>query len=162
MTMEDLRDWVLQRFTPAVMVVSSPAAEALCQDENGLTVVDLLRPYGFLHQLSGELQCSGTPCPLALSHDSLFGCAHACTVSCRRVTGVSGIIMSSKVLACTPCQSECRDSCISWWRCSAGADRGRARLQDTGVQGPVLSGGHDVPAGAGGAACACMDDVNKT
>ena len=52
--MEDLREWILQRFTPAVMVVSSPEAEALCQQENGLTVVDLLRPYRFLHQLSGK------------------------------------------------------------------------------------------------------------
>ena len=50
----EFRDWILERLTPAVMVISSPEAESMCQEKNGLTVVDLLRPYGFLHQLSGE------------------------------------------------------------------------------------------------------------
>lgn len=51
----EFREWILERLTPAVMVISSQEAEEMCQEKNGLTVVDLLRPYGFLHQLSGEL-----------------------------------------------------------------------------------------------------------
>ncbi len=51
----EFREWILERLTPAVMVISSPEAEEMCQEKNGLTVVDMLRPYGFLHQLSGEL-----------------------------------------------------------------------------------------------------------
>jgi hypothetical protein len=54
----DLREWILERVTPVVMVVSSPEAEKLCQEKNGLTVVDLLRPYGIFHQLSGKLRSS--------------------------------------------------------------------------------------------------------
>ena len=51
----DLREWIGEQITPAVMVISSPEIEALCQESNGLSMVDLLRPFGFLQQLSGEL-----------------------------------------------------------------------------------------------------------
>ncbi len=50
----EFREWILERLTPAVMVISSQEVEEMCQEKNGLTVVDMLRPYGFLHQLSGE------------------------------------------------------------------------------------------------------------
>lgn len=50
----ELREWILERLTPVIMVVSSPEAEEMCQKLNGLTVVDLLRPYGIFSQLSGE------------------------------------------------------------------------------------------------------------
>ncbi|KAK9916791.1 hypothetical protein WJX75_007099 [Coccomyxa subellipsoidea] len=55
----EFRDWILERLTPAVMVISSPEAESMCQEKNGLTVVDLLRPYGFLHQLSVPVRTVG-------------------------------------------------------------------------------------------------------
>lgn len=66
----DFREWISDRLTPAVMVVSSPEAEDMCQEKNGLSVVDLLRPYGFLHQLSGEhlMDSSRGFCCLVSSH----------------------------------------------------------------------------------------------
>ena len=55
----DLKEWIAEQITPAVMVISSPEIEALCQESNGLSMVDLLRPFGFLQQLSGELAIAG-------------------------------------------------------------------------------------------------------
>ncbi|KAK9823583.1 hypothetical protein WJX72_003982 [[Myrmecia] bisecta] len=55
----DFRNYITQEFTPVVMVVSSPQAEAACQQHNGLTVVDLLRPYGFFHHLSVPVRTVG-------------------------------------------------------------------------------------------------------
>ena len=50
----EFRDRLLETYSPVVMVVSSPEAEALVQEKNGLTIVDLLRPFGYFHHLSGE------------------------------------------------------------------------------------------------------------
>ena len=50
----DFRSWVLETYTPVVMVVASPAVEAAMQERNGLTITDLLRPSGYFHHLSGE------------------------------------------------------------------------------------------------------------
>lgn len=47
------RDWILETFTPVVMIVPSPEAESLVSQHNGLTIVDMLRPYGYFHHLSG-------------------------------------------------------------------------------------------------------------
>ncbi|KAK9805365.1 hypothetical protein WJX73_007226 [Symbiochloris irregularis] len=55
----DLRNWILERVSPAVMVVSSPAADAICREKNGLTVVDLLRPHGSFHHLSVPVRTVG-------------------------------------------------------------------------------------------------------
>ncbi|BDA40386.1 probable trafficking protein particle complex subunit 8 [Coccomyxa sp. Obi] len=55
----EFREWILERLTPAVMVISSQEAEEMCQKKNGLTVVDMLRPYGFLHQLSVPVRTVG-------------------------------------------------------------------------------------------------------
>lgn len=49
----DFRNWILETFTPVVMVVASAEAEALIVEHNGLTIVDMLRPYGYFHHLSG-------------------------------------------------------------------------------------------------------------
>ena len=49
----DFRNWILETFTPVVMVIPSREAESLVADRNGLTIVDLLRPYGYFHHLSG-------------------------------------------------------------------------------------------------------------
>ena len=46
--------WVLETYTPVVMVVASPAVEAAMQARNGLTITDLLRPSGYFHHLSSE------------------------------------------------------------------------------------------------------------
>lgn len=35
------------------MVVASSEAEALIAEHNGLTIIDMLRPYGYFHHLSG-------------------------------------------------------------------------------------------------------------
>ena len=50
----EFRDRLLETYSPVVMVVSSPEAEALVQEKNGLTIVDLLRPFGYFHHLSGK------------------------------------------------------------------------------------------------------------
>ena len=49
----DFRNWILETFTPVVMVVTSPEAEASVTEHNALTIVDMLRPYGYFHHLSG-------------------------------------------------------------------------------------------------------------
>lgn len=49
----DIREWALSRFTPVVMVMATPQAEAVCQEKNGLSVTDMLRPYGAVHNISG-------------------------------------------------------------------------------------------------------------
>ena len=49
----EFRNWILETFTPVVMVVASAEAEALVAEDNGLTIVDMLRPYGYFHHLSG-------------------------------------------------------------------------------------------------------------
>ncbi|KAG2449122.1 hypothetical protein HYH02_005870 [Chlamydomonas schloesseri] len=43
--MVDIRPWLQEQYAPAVLVASTPAAEALIQSKNGLGLVDLLRPY---------------------------------------------------------------------------------------------------------------------
>lgn len=50
-------------WSPVVMVVASPEAEDLCRNASGLSVDELLRPFGVLHQLNGGL--GGRP---ALQH----------------------------------------------------------------------------------------------
>ena len=49
----EFRNLILDTFTPVVMVIPSPEAEALVAQNNGLTIVDMLRPYGYFHHLSG-------------------------------------------------------------------------------------------------------------
>ena len=49
----ELRSWIPERFTPVVMVITSPEAEEMVQLSNGLTVVEMLRPQGAFHNLSG-------------------------------------------------------------------------------------------------------------
>ena len=58
----EFRNWVLETFTPVVMVMPSAEAESLVADRNGFTIVDLFRPYGYFHHLSGTppFQFSGS------------------------------------------------------------------------------------------------------
>lgn len=49
----DFRNWILDTFTPVVMVMSSAEAESLVADRSGLTIADLFRPYAYFHHLSG-------------------------------------------------------------------------------------------------------------
>ncbi|KAL3147776.1 hypothetical protein ABBQ32_002510 [Trebouxia sp. C0010 RCD-2024] len=55
----DFRNWILETFTPVVMVVASAEAEAMVAEQNGLTVVDMLRPYGYFHHLSVPVRTVG-------------------------------------------------------------------------------------------------------
>jgi hypothetical protein len=52
----ELKEFILERFSPVVMVISSPEVDAMVEGANGLTVSDLLRPHGFLRHLSGEFR----------------------------------------------------------------------------------------------------------
>lgn len=56
----DFRSWVLENFSPVVMVVASPAVETAVQRHNGLTVTDVLRPSGYFRHLNGA-SCSHSP-----------------------------------------------------------------------------------------------------
>ncbi len=49
-----VKDYILERYTPSVLVLATAEAEAICQEKNGVSVVDLLRPFGFFHHLSGK------------------------------------------------------------------------------------------------------------
>jgi hypothetical protein len=55
------RDYLLERYTPSVLVLATDEAEKICQEKNGLSVVDLLRPFGFFHHLSGEHATTALP-----------------------------------------------------------------------------------------------------
>ena len=57
--MGSIRQWIVEAMTPVVMIISSPEADAMIADRNGLTVADLLRPSAFLRQLNGA-----SPLPL--------------------------------------------------------------------------------------------------
>lgn len=52
----DLKLWIQELYQPVCMVVASPAAEALCQSKNGLSLVDIFRPHSQVPQLNGGLQ----------------------------------------------------------------------------------------------------------
>jgi hypothetical protein len=47
----DMKLWIQEHFVPVVCVAASPDAEAICQ-KNGLSVVDILRPYSHVRQLN--------------------------------------------------------------------------------------------------------------
>lgn len=53
----DLRQWISERFAPVVMVFATPEAEEMVQVNNGLTVVEMLRPHGAFRNLSGASCC---------------------------------------------------------------------------------------------------------
>jgi primosomal protein N' len=50
----EVRALVQARYAPVVLVAATPAAEALCQAANGLTIVELLQPYSHVTGISGE------------------------------------------------------------------------------------------------------------
>ncbi len=55
----ELKEFIMERFSPVIMVISSPEVDAMVGGANGLTVPDLLRPHGFLRHLSGRWRFSG-------------------------------------------------------------------------------------------------------
>ena len=76
----DFRNWILETFTPVVMVVASAEAEALIAEHNGLTFVDMLRPYGYFHHLSGAR---------SQLHRHIF---RECKASCPAATPMSDLV----------------------------------------------------------------------
>ncbi len=48
-----LKQWIGDTFTPVVLVAATPAAEAICVSKNGLSIVDLLRPFSVITRLDG-------------------------------------------------------------------------------------------------------------
>ena len=42
-------------WSPAVAVIASPEAEKLCWESNGLTVAELLSPFGVLSKMNGGM-----------------------------------------------------------------------------------------------------------
>eukprot|EP00887_Chlorella_sp_A99_P001561 scaffold8.g1561.t1 len=57
--------YLQQLWTPAVAVCTSPAANELCLQQNGLTFAELLRPFGILRQLNGTV---GVPVRTTAEH----------------------------------------------------------------------------------------------
>jgi hypothetical protein len=49
-----IRVWLQELFAPVVLVAATPAADGIITARNGLTLVDLLRPYSHVTQLSGK------------------------------------------------------------------------------------------------------------
>jgi hypothetical protein len=49
----DAKAWLQDRFQPVILVSATPAVEATCQSKNGLSIVDILRPFGAMQQLNG-------------------------------------------------------------------------------------------------------------
>ncbi len=74
-----LRLWLQDLSAPVVMVAATPAAEASIAGRNGLSLVDLLRPYSALSNLNGATlvgsQCHGA---LALQHTATAAGWQAC------------------------------------------------------------------------------------
>ncbi|GIL54165.1 hypothetical protein Vafri_9740 [Volvox africanus] len=48
----DIRPWLYDLYAPSILVAATPAAEAVLQVKNGLSLVDLLRPYSNVYQLN--------------------------------------------------------------------------------------------------------------
>ena len=61
MAMGSIRQWIVESMTPVVMIISSPEADAMLADRDGLTVADLLRPSAFLRQLNGNVPTCPPP-----------------------------------------------------------------------------------------------------
>lgn len=87
----EFRRWVLETFSPVVMVVASPALEAAVQRHNGLNVTDVLRPSGYFRHLNGATsrlrkQTANDPCAInkVLNHCDLF--ARSLRALCVRKT----------------------------------------------------------------------------
>ena len=55
-----LRLWLQDLSAPVVMVAATPAAEAAIAGRNGLSLVDLLRPYSALSNLNGAVLAAVT------------------------------------------------------------------------------------------------------
>lgn len=51
--MDNLRDWVKETYNPVVVVAATGAAEAICSSKNGLSVVDLMRPFSHVPRVEG-------------------------------------------------------------------------------------------------------------
>lgn len=56
--MRPFRQWAQSHYAPIILVVSSPAAEALCQ-RSGLSVVDIFRPFSVTTPNGEPLRASG-------------------------------------------------------------------------------------------------------
>ena len=67
--MDSLRAWIDARFAPAIYVASAPAAEAICVSKNGLSIVDVLRPFSQIVGLNGEGDL-GSPAMLLAQQDT--------------------------------------------------------------------------------------------
>lgn len=87
--MRPFRQWAQGHYAPIILVVSTPAAEALCQ-KSGLSVVDIFRPFSVTNP-NGTLLASAIVSP---------ECALVCS---KAVAAKSGAELSS----CTPVPSLC-------------------------------------------------------
>ena len=57
--MVDVRSWVESHFHAVVLVACTPAADNICSSKNGLSIVDVLRPYSHIPQLNGARARAG-------------------------------------------------------------------------------------------------------
>lgn len=59
---EDVREWVCSQWDPVIMVQASPEVDAMCMESNGMSFVELLRPFGTIRELNGA--AGGASCGL--------------------------------------------------------------------------------------------------
>lgn len=55
----EVRAWVSSLWDPVIMVQASPEVDAMCQECNGTTFVELLRPFGVIPELNGTAGGAG-------------------------------------------------------------------------------------------------------
>lgn len=74
-----VRAWLADIWSPVVMVVASPETDAACLATTGLTVVELLRPFGLIPHLNGtvggERWVQITTDPVTALHGVMHMCA---------------------------------------------------------------------------------------
>jgi hypothetical protein len=56
-------------WSPTVAVIASDEAENLCLERNGLTVAELLRPFGTLRRMNGGM--GGENASIKIQHENL-------------------------------------------------------------------------------------------
>ena len=53
--LKQVRAGLQRSHCPVVMVLAAPAVDAACTQRNGLTLAELLRPFGVIRQLNGTV-----------------------------------------------------------------------------------------------------------
>ena len=108
----DLRSWIPERFTPVVMVITTPEAEEMVQLSNGLTVVEMLRPQGAFHNLSGAAF-------KLLSSDKTLLAHQLCSLRSPKNLENGAQCLCARSASSPIASASCSCACITRRRCSS-------------------------------------------